>query len=148
MMVFLDKRFHGIDKDPKAWDSMTKQSFRDEVDINKIMAGVQKTGFMPVRGGQPFYGDVSDVVDYRDSLEKVREAEQLFAQMPARIRSRFDNDPGKMLDFLSDDSNLDEAVDLGLVVKKDEPHEVVVPKAGKPSKVKSQPKAEDEGSGV
>lgn len=115
---FLDPRHHYIDKDPSAWRSMTKQSFRDESDINKIVASFMKTGVLPTRGGQPFYGDVSDIGDYQSCMNKVIEAQELFAQMDASIRERFDNDPGKMLDFLENPGNLDEAVKLGMVVKR------------------------------
>jgi phage internal scaffolding protein len=35
--------------------------------------------------------------------------------LPAQIRSRFDNDPAKLIDFLENEQNHDEAIKLGLV---------------------------------
>lgn len=98
---------------------LTKQAFKDEVDINKIIAQFDKTGMITkVNGSTPFYGDVSDIVDYQTSLNIVQKARDLFAGMDANVRERFSNDPDQMIKFLQDPSNLDEAVKLGMVVKR------------------------------
>lgn len=102
--------------------SMTKQSFRDEVDINKIVAKFERTGMIThLQKSTPFYGDVSALVGYQDALNVVNEAELLFSSMSAEVRERFANDPAKMIEFLSDERNVDEAVKLGLVVRRPEP---------------------------
>lgn len=36
--------------------------------------------------------------------------------LPAKVRSRFENDPQKFLEFCSDPKNRDEAVSLGLIM--------------------------------
>lgn len=101
--------------------SMTKQSFADEVDINKILARFDKTGMIShLNQGQPFYGDVSEIADYQTALNVVHQAETLFGQMSAEIRERFGNDPALMIKFLDDPQNLQEAIDLGMVVKRPE----------------------------
>ena len=52
--------------------SMTKQSFADEVDINKVVARYEKTGMLDhVNRRQPFYGDVSEIRSYQESLNVV-----------------------------------------------------------------------------
>lgn len=125
---FLDPRFHSIESNPEVWKSITKQSFADEVDINKIVDGFMKSGFLPQRAGSPFYGDVSDISDYQDCLNKVIEAQGLFNSMPANIRDRFNNDPAALIAFLDNPANLDEAVSLGMVVKRPvEPVEALKP---------------------
>lgn len=102
----------------KCGPGRTKQSFKDEVDINKIIARFEKTGMVDhVNQGKPFYGDVSAVRSYREALECVRIAEDLFMGYPAGIRERFDNDPAKLIEFLDDRKNLAEAIELGLVQK-------------------------------
>lgn len=115
---------------------MTVQSDKKEADINNIVSRIMKTGQLPptVRG-QPFYGDdLSIFGDYQDCWMKVREANELFASYPADVRRRFDNDPAKMLMFLDDPANLDEAVKLGIVQKAPVPEqEPPVPAAGAPA---------------
>lgn len=95
--------------------SMTKQSFRDECDINVIMARYQATGVLPVV--QVKEGRFLDVPvdDYQTAMFKVAEAKSMFAGLPAKVRDRFGNDPGKLLEFLQDDRNVAEARELGLV---------------------------------
>lgn len=97
-------------------EDMTQQSDLNETDINVIMA---KYGGM---GGQlpqvldhPQYGDFTEVGDFRTMVETVRAAEQAFAELPAKVRNRFHNDPEEMMDFLGDPENRDEAIKLGLV---------------------------------
>lgn len=94
----------------------TVQADRDEADINKIVARFQKTGQLPpTLNGQPFYGDVSEFGDLQDSLIRIQEADRLFMSFPANIRERFDNDKVKLIAFLSDANNRDEAIKLGLI---------------------------------
>ena len=97
--------------------SRTKQSFRDECDINRIISRFEKTGMIEsLNGKTPFYGDVSDLVGYQDALNVVSEAEALFMSMSAEVRDRFSNDPSKMIAFLSDVRNKDEAIKMGMVI--------------------------------
>lgn len=99
-------------------ESKTKQSFRDKCDINKIIAKYQKTGMLRnLNNGQPFYGDVSMFKDYKQSLDKVNDATELFMKMSPTIRERFKNDPAEMIKFLENKNNLKEAQELGMVVK-------------------------------
>lgn len=100
--------------------SMTKQSFKDECDINNILSRYKKNmgiNFLDQYAGviQDQFADFSFAEDYHTGLQKIREAEGVFEAMPATLRSRFDNDPGKFLDFVSDKGNFDEAVKLGLM---------------------------------
>lgn len=111
---------------------LTKQSFREQVNINKIVAGFEKTGMVNnLSGRQPFYGDVSEIKDYATALNMVNEAESLFMSMSPKIREKFENDPAKMIAFLGDSKNLDEAVSLGMAVKR--PVEPQEPSSGAPA---------------
>lgn len=92
-----------------------------EVDINNIIKRIQKGATPPQLGGQPFYGDVSEFSDLGDAFMKIQEANELFMSYPAQLRERFDNDPVKLVEFLSDPSNLKEAVELGLALKRPDP---------------------------
>lgn len=98
-------------------EGRTKQSFREQVNINSIMAKFNKTGMINhLNRTQPFYGDVSGIVSYQESLNIVKNAEDLFMGMSAEIRSKFANDPANMIAFLNDPANRDEAIKLGMVL--------------------------------
>lgn len=98
-------------------ESLTRQSERDSTDINKIVARAQKTGFLPEGNGQGWYGDVSEIGDYRSALEIVQRANEAFMALPAEIRRDLDNDPAKLVEYLSDAKNLNKAIEHGLIVK-------------------------------
>ena len=113
-------------------ESRTEQAHRDEVDINKIVARYQRTGVLPVRSGVAQFGDFSQIGDYHEALDQVMVAERMFHELPSGVRRRFANDPGKLIQFLSDPGNLAEAVSLGLVsadALPADPAAVVVPHA-------------------
>lgn len=99
--------------------SMTKQSFKDECDVNVIMKRFERTGILPTPiGGEPRYLDVS-AVDYVEAMREVANARTLFEELPARLRDRFENDPQRMLEFLEDPKNVEEGRELGLLRPKE-----------------------------
>lgn len=104
-------------------ESKTQQSFADEVDINTIVARALKTGLLgdpsSIASRQAIFGDFSEIGSYQESLNKVIAAQNAFNELPADVRSRFNNDPGKLMEFIADDKNRPEAESLGLVVKKE-----------------------------
>ena len=96
--------------------TLAQQSFKEESDINYILERFNVTGELPVRSAEPRYGDFLDSpVDYKSALDVVMNAQSSFNALPARVRARFDNDPMKFVDFVSDDKNRDEAYELGLL---------------------------------
>lgn len=95
--------------------SRTKQSMRDETDINNVIKRFTRSGLLTyVNEKSPVYLDVSGMSDYRTALDHVREADKFFAGLPSKIRTRFNNDAAQFLDFMSDDRNEAEARELGL----------------------------------
>lgn len=98
-------------------ESLTKQSFANDCDINVIMGRVEKSGTYPMVQGQPFFGDFSDGMSYHDAMNRVLEAQGMFMQLPASLRAQFDNDPGKFLDFVIDPANGEKLVEMGLAQK-------------------------------
>lgn len=107
-----------------AEESRTVQAPAAEIDINRLVArakaGEDLSSF--VRVGQ--YMDMTQVpTDLRSALAIVQRAQDLFMSLDANVRERFGNDPAKMVDFLNDDKNRDEAEKLGLVKAKEvDPH--------------------------
>lgn len=106
-----------------ALPSRTKQSFKDECDINKIMKRFKKTvgvdyltKFSGYTNGD--FGDFSAISDYRSAIEQVSHAREVFDRLPAKVRFKFGNDPAQFLDFCQDPKNLDEMCNLGLATKR------------------------------
>lgn len=96
----------------------TKQAYKGKVDINQIVARHAKTGMIDhLNSKRPFYGDVSGLGGLQESIDKVREAEELFMQMSATIRKKFENNPVNMVKFLEDPKNREEAISLGMIKK-------------------------------
>lgn len=101
-------------------ESRTKQAFKDECDINKIMKRFEKTGILPeMIKVQPHYGDFSDPISYQEALNRVELAKEQFHALGARIRERFGNDPENFLRFATNPSNAEEMVRLGLATKRE-----------------------------
>lgn len=97
--------------------SMTKQSFKEETDINYIVRKYQKTGMLSfVSDIAPQFMEV-DSLEYQDALNLVIQAQNAFDQMPSNLRKRFENDPAKFLQFTEDQNNLEEMYDLGLATR-------------------------------
>ena len=97
-------------------ESRTKQAFADECDINNILARYNRSGLIDhvsTYGGQ--YGDFVEVTDYHSSLNQIREANDMFMSLPAKVRSKFENDPGAFLDFVLNEDNKSEMANLGLL---------------------------------
>lgn len=96
--------------------SKTKQSFKNECDINTILSRFYKTGALThVSSVPPQYGDFLNSDDYHSAMNRILAINDTFESLPSKIRSRFENDPAKLLDFLGDDSNRVEAIKLGLI---------------------------------
>jgi len=93
----------------------TKQSFKDECDINNVMGRYLTSGEMPLINQQaPQYLDVTGY-DYQSAMELVAGAQSLFEEIPSDIRNRFQNDPAQFLDFCSNPKNREEMAEMGLL---------------------------------
>lgn len=94
---------------------VTDQSFKDECDINTIMARYQSTGALPVlNSAEAQWLDVTGM-DFQGHMDAIIEAQNLFDQLPSAIRDRFGNDPAAFLDFTSDSKNTVEIAKMGLL---------------------------------
>lgn len=100
----------------RAEESMTQQQFKDEVDINTIVARFGLTGELPENLRMPVSGDFTKVGDFQSAMQMVREAEEAFMELPGHVRARFHNDPQRLIEFIEDGANREEAQKLGLVV--------------------------------
>lgn len=113
--------------------SATLQSFKDDADINCIIARYENTGVLvdptvPV-SRTPEFGDFSEMPSYQDAQNVIIAARNAFDALPSKIRERFNNDPAAYFDFVRSlkegSEEFDEAVSLGIVNKPvDSSHEV------------------------
>lgn len=106
--------------------SMTKQSFREETDINILASKYirKDVEYTPLQIAQQIaavtqkplaYGDVSNATNLNDAMNVIAEIQDAFDVLPATIRQRFDNDPLSLVGFLENPANRAEAVKLGLL---------------------------------
>lgn len=104
--------------------SLTRQEFKDECDLGKIIARFSATpeGLEQLQMARSFvesrFEDVSGITDYQSALNAVKAADEAFLRLPPLVRTKFDNDPAKFLDFVDDPKNIDELRSLGLASPK------------------------------
>lgn len=102
--------------------SLTRQEFKDECDINNIVARAGAGLVSLSVPAAPLFTDVSEVPsDYQECLEHLFNADEQFASLPAKVRERFENNPANLFDFLGNPENRDEAIKLGLIAAPAEP---------------------------
>lgn len=108
-----------FDKEDPLSVSRTQQHYAKEADINNIMRRYSKTGLLVdpsvVSSRVPRFGDFSDIQDFQTISNRIREAENAFMALPSDVRSKFENDVSKVLDFVADEKNAEEARKLGLL---------------------------------
>jgi len=95
--------------------SLAQQHMKDECDINIIVERFGVTGRVPVTSFEPSYGDFSGVGDYHTALNKINATMEQFMTLPAKVRAKFDHDPYQLVNFLMDEANRSEAIELGLI---------------------------------
>lgn len=98
-------------KDP----SRAKQSFKDEVDINTIVKRFGLTGTLPHNIRVPMYGDFTGIGTYHEAMEAILQANATFANLPADMRARFQNDPEQFVNFCINPDNVDQLKKMGLL---------------------------------
>ena len=125
---------YDLDRDQKEGDncitecldeSLTQQQFANEADLNTIVRryGIDK-GPLPVAPLDPrLYGDFTNVPDLRTLLDLAHDAREQFAELPPKLRERFNNDPARLWDFVQDPENSEEAVRLGFLKREETPPE-------------------------
>lgn len=103
--------------------SRTKANLADNLDVNKIIKRFQKTGILQkLVDLEGIYGEI-DSMELRDALEKVNKAENMFMDVPSKIRNMFDNDAGAFIDYATNPANIQQLRDWGLAVPLPDPHQ-------------------------
>jgi len=98
---FSERKRVALEFDPE--ESMVKGSFKDECDVNKIMAKYRRTGQLPdLVKSDPQFGDFSTVPTYLEAMTVVRRSTEQFEALPAAVRAECGNNPEVFLDRLRD----------------------------------------------
>ena len=112
--------------------SKTRASQQKETEINGIIRKFDRTGTLThVTRSIPRFDDVTQLSDYKSALDQVLKAQQMFGELPSDLRAEFGNDPAKLIEYLSDSKNLEDAAKKGLVEKADTNMDGVVDAAEK-----------------
>ncbi len=105
--------------------SQTLQSFKNDADINCIIARFENTGVLvdptvPV-SRTPQFGDYSSMPSYQEAQNVIVAANNAFNDLSAKIRERFGNDPAAYFDFVQSlkegSEDYAEAIRLGIIDK-------------------------------
>lgn len=97
----------------------TKQQFKDECDINNIIAKYPDLSISNAIVNNPeLYGEYDTSMDYMQAFDIVANAQEQFDSLPVQLRKRFDYNPAEFLSFLENPANRDEAQKLGLLKEK------------------------------
>lgn len=120
-----------LDKDGNPKPGRTKQSFKEEADINNIVkkhgrAAIQQQAALSIKQ----YGDYTEINEYQESLDLINTSNENFNKLPADVRKEFNNNAGEFLEFATNPDNAEKMYDLGIAKRpieepKSEPIEVI-----------------------
>ncbi len=92
----------------KYTDGRTKQSFKNECDINKIMARAEKAGTIShLQKFEGVYADYSDF-DFFEQTQKLTKGREVFDALPAELRREFGQSPAAFFNYVNDPANVDD----------------------------------------
>ena len=86
---------------PRCWfdtegESLTQEQFAEESEINNILRSHDRNGVIEhINRGNAIYGDFSNITDFSDALDQIKEAQEEFQGIPWQIREKFENDAGQ-----------------------------------------------------
>lgn len=96
---------------------VTEQSHRDSCDINTIMRRYERTGVLEhVNAYKGTYMDMPTGLDFKTAQDVIAQSKSMFESVPSDIRNKFDNDPGKFVDFMQDAKNRNAILAMGMDV--------------------------------
>ena len=100
---------------------LTKQAHKKDTDINVIVQKYQRTGVIEFANQRAPEYMAMDSIDFQEAMQKVVHANEVFGELPAAVRKKFQNDPAQFMDFVHDPANEDEMVTMGLAVRRADP---------------------------
>ncbi len=98
-------------KQPTYGPGRTKQSYKNETDINKIMARADKAGTIShLQKFEGVYGDFADT-DFHAMTTKLTQGREIFDELPAELRQEFGQSPANFFAYVNDPANKGELRD-------------------------------------
>ena len=95
------------------YDNKTKQAFRDDADINQMLAKAQKAGTIShIEKHGAEYGDFTDMPDLLTAHQRMARGVEIFNELPSEVRREFGQDPGAFFKYVNDPANKDDLVRL------------------------------------
>jgi len=89
-------------------DGRTKQCFKDECDIDKIMTRFNLTGTIShLAKFEGTYADFSDF-DFHEQTTRLTKGREIFDALPAELRQEFGQSPAKFFAYVNDPANINE----------------------------------------
>lgn len=110
--------------------SLAQQSQEEEANINTIVKRFGVTGQLPQIPMPPTIDDFTEVFDFQSSMNLVLQAKRSFEQLPAEVRTMFQNDPHRFVNYVDaavEANDLDQLRRWGLAVPLPEGQGVVPP---------------------
>ena len=101
-------------KPPKYEDGMTKQSFKDQTDINKLLSKHQTAGSLAhlMKYPEATYGEFDGEFSLLDAQQRIQKANEIFDDLPSEVRREFGNNALSFVQFAGDPANNDKLRDL------------------------------------
>lgn len=118
-MPTMFKGFYGRSDEDKVdvWSSeepsQTLQEFKDESDINNLVARYKQTGAFydalaarnfGIQPRVPIFDDVSEIPDFEAAQEVINRGKAIFEAVPPSIRRKFDNSLELFLAFMTENA--------------------------------------------
>lgn len=134
--------------DRKSSQSVTRQEFKNECEMNEILKRFRVTGLLtdPSKPStrRPMWGDFSAIPDPIERANILVAAQDAWLGLPKALLDRFES-PQDLINFVSDEKNRAEAEKLGLVQAKpinEKSAEADPPEPPKSKAAEPEPKAE------
>lgn len=87
-------------------DGRTKQSFKDDTDINKLLARAARgDSISHLAKHGAMYGDFSDIDDLLTANARLEKGTEIFNSLPGEIRREFKNSPSNFFNYVNDPQN-------------------------------------------
>ncbi len=93
---------------PKYLDGRTKQAFKDETDIVRMLSRAQKAGTLShLEQYETSYGDFAEF-DFLASQIMLTKGREVFDALPSELRSEFNQSPAAFFEYVNDPKNAEE----------------------------------------
>lgn len=103
-------------------ETMTRQEFQQECDINYLIDRYEKVGVIShMNPTPPQFLDVSEVPDLLEAQRILAAAGEAFMTLPAKVRREFDNDATQFVMFAQDPANVGQMREWGLAAPEKAP---------------------------